>query len=1012
MSFSTPPPLRVLVLLGSGLLGACGGSSGSALVSDPDVGLLSQRPGGGLFFVDENRGGQAGALGLAQTLWARLVDVHDSDAFGVRGAVPLIRAAPIRPDLGSDGVDYRFETDALGREALVILHARDTASFATALRAALQDLPAVVPKSFTSAAPFSFVARNAALVLRFDDLLAAGPDEVASLGDDVRVRVGSPPQTAFGARASFDPSHGAVVGGIFYPTRVVVDLTTSLDELEVGANPLALNVIGLPASASLSALANVELRVPTRPDPGVGQFTSLRNLRGRGLDPAASAPFDVSSPTLDLRRALRSGNGDDPNNGFLRDDVPPTLVGRWEAAVQSAVAEAPAGSFVLRLAFQSACAQALEAGDLLETGAGFLEVALTTSAPDPEGVLEEVHARALGTLAPAADELLGQAHALVAFDPAAGVDSGCWIEVSGRSGAALEITPEARIRLRFSEPMDPRSVDPLETLRLYRGAEASATTTVVGAVSPSPDATVFEFTPTLPLEHVQGVSEAYALELVGGAGGAHDLAGNALSAALPVLELALEPSAPSVATGGVTLRFDSADEYPPQGTDDLRGLVTYDGERGALRPRPVVHQSSPIDGTAGVTSLMLSLPVGIQDPLTRFGSRLQTLWRYADVGWSVTDESHYDVDVEGLAWAPFNGHVNADFFAGFEVRLGHASRLPDEAVNLATGTLLFPLSGLLDAPATFDQNVLEVGGARTVHASGFGYRIRPSELFTAATGTNMMPFPLLGDGRRNEPFTWRDTAVQGVGGIGGTGIPLAIEKRIDPTLVPGSVAPAGSVPSFGLPLLIELRNQPTDSAIATNEFRVAIATTVGSLLPTWRVHSSGGQSASGAFVRVDPDHSPVPTGGFDPNSTPPGLPTLSAFPAVYFGQIDTVTRLTRVHTVWFDSASANPDYLDPLVTPSASEQPAGTSVLLEFRGATGFVDTGGAEFDAQRMDPYGELITTGTTQYPREDRSWSRDIDDVDGLRFVQVRITFANDIDTGLSPTLDSMAIAFRRGE
>jgi len=1014
MSFSVPARLRVLgtlVLFGGALLGACGGSSGGTLGTDPDVGLLSQRPDGGPFFVDENRGGQGASLGLAQTLWARLVDVHDSDAAGVRSAAPLIRGAPVRPDLGSDGLDYRLETDALGREALVILHARDTAGFASALRAALQDLPALAPKASGSAPPFDFVARNAALVLRFDDLLLAGPDEVASLGDDVRVRVGSPPQAGFAARAYFDPSHGALVGGSFHPTRVVVDLTTSQDELEAGGNPLALNVVGLPASPSSSALANVEVSVPTRIDAGSGQFTVLRNLRGRAPDPADSAPFDDGAPTLDLVRALRSGNEDDPNNGFLRDDVPPTLVGRWAASVQSAVPEATAGDFVVRLAFQTACAQALEAGDLLETGAGFLQVARRTAAP-AGGVLDEVHVHALGALVPAADELLGEGHALVALESGASVDSACWLEVSGRSGAGLEVTPEARFRVRFSEPMDPRSVDPLETLRLYRGAEAGATTTVVGAVSPSPDATLFDFTPALPLEHAQGVSEVYSLELVGGDAGASDLAGNALSTALPVLELALLADAPSVSTGGVSLRFDGPDEYPPSGTDDLRGTFTYDTERGALQPRGVVRQSWPIDGSSGVSSLMFPLPVGIQDPLVRFGSRLQTLWRYADFGWAVTDESHYDVDVEGLAWAPFSGHVNADFFAGFEVRLGHSPRLPDEDVNPATGALAYPSSGLLDAPAAFDQNVLEPGGARVVHASGFGYRLRPSDLFTATTGRNMLPFPLQGDGGRNEPFTWRDTSVQGVGGLGGGGVPLAIEKRIDPTIVPGSVAPAGLVPSFGLPLLMEFRTQPSDTALATNPFQVAIATNVGSLLPTWRVHSSGGQASSGNFVRVDPDQSPVPTGGFDPNSTPPGLPTLSAFPAVYFGQLDTVTRLTRVHTVWFDSGSANPDYLDPLVAPSALEQPAGTSVLLEFRGATGFVATGGAEFDARRMDPYGELITSGTTLYPGGNRGWSRDIDEVDGRRFVQVRITFVNNVDTGLTPSLDSLSLAFRRGD
>jgi hypothetical protein len=37
----------------------------------------------------------------------------------------------------------------------------------------------------------------------------------------------------------------------------------------------------------------------------------------------------------------------------------------------------------------------------------------------------------------------------------------------------------------------------------------------------------------------------------------------------------------------------------------------------------------------------------VQTPLSPLGSKLQALWRYCDLGFSVRDETKYDVDVVG-----------------------------------------------------------------------------------------------------------------------------------------------------------------------------------------------------------------------------------------------------------------------------------------------------------------------------------------------------------------------------
>jgi hypothetical protein len=1006
---------QVLVPLLAIALGACGGSSGSPDGAAPhEVGQLLENEHGGLFFVDEHQEGQARALRLAASAWARLVDVHDVDAAGTPSVEPLMRDVPVRPDLASDPRDFALESGSLGRTRLVVLHPRGTAAFEAALRDAAQDLPVLPPRGDggTSSGPFPFVARNAAIVLRFDDLLEAGADARAGLIESVRVLVGHGTRMPFRARVFFAASHGALRAGVFHPTRVVVDPTISADEQD-GGDPLALNPVGLPASLTTTALPNVSVRLATRTDPGSGHFHVLTNLRGRGLDPTGNGPTDASVPTLDVVRALRSGNRTDPNNGFLRDDQAPSVVGRWPTVVHAAAPDPlDAGAFVLTVAFTTTCTKALTAGELLETAAGFLVVTAASAEPDVDGVITAVSVRATTRETPRADQLLGLAHLWTALDSGSSAEPACFVEVVGRStqDPAAPMPPNARLRLRFSEPMEPASFDALDTLRLFAGPAPTATSTVVATARGSSEATAFELLPLVPLAHAAGGAELYTLELVGGAAGGTDLAGNALATELPPLELALDPAAPAADTGGVSLRFADGDEYglagAPDGGADLRGLFTYDTTRGALLPRPVQRHSTPIDGSSGITTGMLQLSVAIREPFLALGSRLQTLWRYVDAGWRVEDELRYDLDVEGVAWKPFTEQVVADFFQDFELALGHAVQLPDEGL-LSPGVLAAPGSGLRDAPASFDDNVLEPGGARAVNVRDNGYRVSPTALFQSPSGSRFLPLPVT----RNlpgGPFVWRDTSLQGRGGANGLGVPLFIEETRDPSIEAGSVAAAGLVPTFGLPLLMEVRAFPDTGVLGLNGFQVAVAQP-GQLFPNFRLHASGGFDLGNRAVTVHPELTPVPSGGYDPFSTPPGQPTASAAPVIYFGQLDTVSRLSRVHTVWFDSGSEDADWLAPLVTPARDVQPAGTDVVLEFRGARGFVATAGAELDATRLDPYGEP-DEGLVLYPDGDRGWTREIDAVDGLRWLQVRITFVNDVDSGLAPTLDSLAFAFVR--
>src|SRR6185503_18396639 len=213
----------------------------------------------------------------------------------------------------------------------------------------------------------------------------------------------------------------------------------------------------------------------------------------------------------------------------------------------------------------------------------------------------------------------------------------------------------------------------------------------------------------------------------------------------------------------------------------------------------------PADRINPVPSIMIPFPPGVQTPLSPLGSKLQTVWRYCDLGFQVRDETKYNLDVFQLSWAPIGGQVINDFFENFEIRLSHSFRLPDESIN---GLLLpkYENSGLV---RPFVGNILvdPLSPQKIVHARTLGYQVRNADLFLASSGTVMMPFPLNRILPDPVTYTWRDTAVLAKGGPNGPGIPLDIESG-GPLFLEaqeGTVARPDEVPSFGLPLLMEYR---------------------------------------------------------------------------------------------------------------------------------------------------------------------------------------------------------------
>jgi hypothetical protein len=124
------------------------------------------------------------------------------------------------------------------------------------------------------------VPRNACIVVRFDDCLDDDAAAEGNLIETVRVLTGYPPSTPYASRVLFDDNHGAIIGGQFHSTRVLVDLTVSEIEAAEMPVPQPVNALGTPSSLPTSSQPNLSVRVPTRIDLGSGQFEILTNHDG------------------------------------------------------------------------------------------------------------------------------------------------------------------------------------------------------------------------------------------------------------------------------------------------------------------------------------------------------------------------------------------------------------------------------------------------------------------------------------------------------------------------------------------------------------------------------------------------------------------------------------------------------------------------------------------------------------------------------------------------------------
>ncbi len=1084
---------------------SCGGSAGVQATPTNPVGSYVSDGSGAHHFTEANEQGRARSLSLLHMHWGRLVDVYGLDSIG--GRILRHHNMVIAQTIESDGMRYELEANPVtGIQELTIMRNVEDLSihggaeqFENLLRTTQQALSPVDSLGMSgstggSAGLYTMIPRNAALVLVFDDLLDPSTIDATT----IRTMTGVGLSTPYEARVFGDSNFGDLAdmdghpGMEFYTSRVVIDPTTSVVESFDISPPVPVNTQGYPASQTTN-LANVLVRIPTRTSQLMGQFGVLANLTAHGLDAVGNGAWDSSTPTQDVVRALRSGGSThvtgDAFNGFLLDREAPKVIGSNPIDVAMApVQGVETDQFILPLVTfgSSVCAKRPERGDVIsQLSRGiFADVIGSESLNGVEATNVRVRLRQYPSewdqpgAAGAAEWIqnaLGSGEFQTAFDGAEDLGRvGCFVHVSPLpagfpNSMTTGLDPTSSFSMRFSEPMQSSSITAFDSLLLTReemnpdnDPPLSTGSFVVGQVSLALDLQRFTLNPELALNHEQGQSEDYFLSLLSGGLAATDLAGNGLEGSFPAVHFQLDPTKASVSTGGRVSRFSAVDEEPedPQGPNpDLGFMPEWTGQhlvdipREDIFPRPVSRFTALADRTQAVPALMTTITGGLQTPLSKLGSKMQTVYRFMDFGWSLEDVSTTNLDVTAISWSPVNGLVTFDAFSEFEIRMSHSKFAPDEIIDPATLWPWCPDSGLSDV---FSENHFDpvADPQKVVHARQQGYQVNPGAAYTiGGSSSSFIPFPLnqeLTDPNDENTYLWRNTALLERAGPDSHGSPP--DQQLLSLGLPLTLKTfrTGQIRSIGLPLLVEFRCYPDGSASGLNAFDISIAANSSSM-PYMRAFSTGGTNTSGTDVIINPDSSSSASGGFDPSLG--GVATPGTDNTFYMGALDFVVRISRSYSVWFPADDAsNPGgtlagalFQPAVMEPRPEDQPVGTSIEVDYRGASSIglhpvaggnvLDELGdpivqiARVDASALDVYGDFYPprVGTGPWPLHnaplsnsgivdlnggaslaDESWTSDIAEINGARFYQVRLTFKSNIQTGQSPRLSALAIAW----
>ncbi|MDP6423703.1 MAG: hypothetical protein QGG14_03120, partial [Planctomycetota bacterium] len=223
----------------------------------------------------------------------------------------------------------------------------------------------------------------------------------------------------------------------------------------------------------------------------------------------------------------------------------------------------------------------------------------------------------------------------------------------------------------------------------------------------------------------------YFMHLVGGINGIRDLGGRPLdfqffNKAREFVSFSFHldvnrdksgrPRFPNSRVVTLARRFlDKDEDEDAAGELDAFGAIVY--QDGQVSGRPTSRLTAFVDDRnqlpspptpplaycpGGTTATLTgATPFGspIQNPLNPLGGRLQTIWREVDLSLSRTDPYDFNLDCEGMWWAPFQATNNApktqfDIFDRISLYVGHSERRPAPCVGVPSSLPQFGSSGL------------------------------------------------------------------------------------------------------------------------------------------------------------------------------------------------------------------------------------------------------------------------------------------------------------------------------
>jgi len=993
-----------------------------------------------------NTGAGTSSLVITDMQWGRLVDIFDLNG------VIVETDALIRENVQSDGITYALASNAITqRETLTILLPQGTPGFDIAFQDAQTGLSSLQAKGFSDPAPFTKVSRNGAVRLIFSEPL--NPNTVNR--QTVQVLVGDENsgftslETRYVVKEALD-ANGKTIGIIIIDPTVSRFDSESLDIPENG--------IGFPPSLDQDN-PNVKLRLPTVINPFINQTQLLTNKSGtqtfgaqRDNNGAIIEPFELNGLDPVVIRAFRTGNDLDVFNGFLIDNKKPTLLTEQGITIAAVVAAGDQRSITYAIDAVNCRGISPKVNDVIEIGDALVQVVGITDSSNPSAYVV-IGALVNGTLAPG-NNLSGTI--TTSYTVADANVQLCYLTFTPAPDLlpATGVDPFATISVRFSEPVDSSTVRSLDSMVLasanptanpgdpdYEWDTISGETVpeyidrlpgfgtggvggriMFGPISASGDSQTFTLAPLVGItdSFSEGVNQQVSVGLRNGITGILDLAGNPLeftgfvaghSSQVQQMSVNAAPSQAYFALRGSGLdeNNDQEAEYGGQ-----VGPILGDG---ILRGRDVLHFSRQADQTNQFIGQRLKFTQGIMTPLTPAGAVLQTLYGYHHLGFGLSNLNEYNLDVEGLNWSPFDGVIFDDTFDRYSVALAHSNRYPDDFIDPNSGYPSYPNSGLKRLSSNkFDENIYGFGQDPVVYADldeqivfDSSYSISSINKFQTPGGVFMYPWPNF-----QSTYTWRDTSfpkpnggsLQGGNPNDGWGVPPRVVADQSP------VYSRGFYPSIALPLLMRFRCYPRGQEFGFNGFQVQIM--VGSSnTPAFRVFSAGGRDGGGVWHLVVPDQPSEgtnPSGGYN---TSTGATTKVFGPELYWGQVDFVTKISRVYTHWFDFGGTLASMSALTLEPTPSQANPGTSVLVDFRASSN-VDLGTCAQDPNPLgnasfnfDAYGDYDGCGTVSTPSD---WFSDPADLvaEGRRFFQLRMTFISNPDLGLPAEMDAFGFAY----